>query len=86
MYELQEIQQRHIRKFNTMGTDYNVRVAPILHGNVLAVLSQVITSLLGRITQNMEQTDLVRFVLQSEDLTYPVSLPFMPLHALTPES
>ena len=33
----------------------------------------------------MEPTDLVRFIMQSEDLTYPISLPFMPLHALTPE-
>ena len=85
-YELRTVQQRHIRKFNTVGTDYELQIAPILpRGDVLEVLSQVIASLLGRITQNMEPTDLVRFIMQSEDLTYPISLPFMPLHALTSE-
>ena len=83
-YELWTIQRRHIRKFNTIGTDYEVRIAPVLPGrDVLASLSQVIASLLERITKDMEPTDLVRFIMQSEDLAYPISLPFMPLHALT---
>ena len=33
----------------------------------------------------MEPTDLIRFIMQSPDLSYPISLPFMPLHALTGE-
>ena len=35
-YELKTIQQRHIRKFNTIGTDYEIQIAPILpRGDVL---------------------------------------------------
>ena len=34
-------------------------------------------------THGMTQHDLVRFVVQSRSLTYPISLPFMPQHELT---
>ena len=86
MYELQEIQQRYIRKYNTNGTDYQVQIRPNLpRGDIMQFMSLVMTSILERITRNMDPTDLVRFIMQSPDLTYPISLPFMPLHALTSE-
>ena len=36
-------------------------------------------------TTGMADNDLVRFVLQSRSLDYPISLPFMPLHELNAE-
>ena len=36
-------------------------------------------------TAGMADNDLVRFVLQSRSLDYPISLPFMPCHELNAE-
>ena len=86
LFDIQQIQQRFIRKFNTHGTDYTITMRPnVPRGNIMQFMSQAMTSILERITRDMEPTDLVRFILQSPDLSYPISLPFMPLHALTSE-
>ena len=86
MFDIQEIQQRFIRKVNTHGTDYSITMRPnVPRGDIMQFMSQAMTSILERITWNMDSTDLVRFIMQSPDLSYPISLPFMPLHALTSE-
>ena len=86
LFDIQQIQQRFIRKFNTHGTDYTITMRPnVPRGDIMQFMSQAMTSILERITRDMEPTDLVRFILQSPDLSYPISLPFMPLHALTSE-
>ena len=47
MYELQEIQQCFIRKFNTVGTDYQVQIRPnVPRGDIMQFMSQVMTSIL----------------------------------------
>ena len=73
MYDIQEIQQRFIRKFNTVGTDYSIAIRPnVPRGDIMQFMSQVMTSILERITRNMEPTDLVRFIMQAPDLSYPI--------------
>ena len=42
-------------------------------------------SLLDKMTAGMADNDLVRFVLQSRSLDYPISLPFMPRHEMNAE-
>ena len=86
LFDIQQIQQRFIRKFNTHGTDYTITMRPnVPRGDIMQFMSQAMTSILERITRDMKPTDLVRFIMQSPDLSYPISLPFMPLHALTSE-
>ena len=86
LFDIQQVQQRFIRKFNTHGTDYTITMRPTVpRGDIMQFMSQAMVAILERITRDMEPTDLVRFIMQSPDLSYPISLPFMPLHALTSE-
>ena len=41
--------------------------------------------MVNEMTTGMANNDLVRFVLQSQSLQYPISLPFMPRHELNAE-
>ena len=83
-YNLREIVQRHIRKFSTIGTDYLLTLQPQPGGPPLSdQLGEIFDSMVQDMTHGMAQQDLVRFVLQSRSLTYPISLPFMPQHELT---
>ena len=60
---IQEIQQRFIRKFNTVGTDYSITVRPnVPRGDIMQFMSQVMTSILERITRNMEPTDFITII------------------------
>ena len=45
-------------------------------------LGNIFDSLVDKMTTGMADNDLVRFVLQSRSLDYPISLPFMPRHEL----
>ena len=66
LFDIQQIQQRFIRKFNTHGTDYTITMRPnVPRGDIMQFMSQAMTSILERITRDMEPTDLVRFILQS---------------------
>ena len=46
---------------------------------------EIFEHLLNDITGGMNEKDQVRFVLRSEQLDTPISLPFMPVLQLTPE-
>ena len=46
---------------------------------------RIFEQLLNDVTHGMREDDLVRFVLRSDQLDKPISLPFMPLSRLTPE-
>ena len=48
-------------------------------------LGNIFDSLVDKMTTSMTDNDLVRFVLQSRSLDYPISLPFMPRHELNAE-
>ena len=45
-------------------------------------LGGIFDSMVNEMTIGMADNDLVRFVLQSKSLDYPISLPFMPRHEL----
>ena len=46
---------------------------------------EIFEHLLNDVTEGMNEKDQVRFVLRSTQLDTPISMPFMPLHQLTPE-
>ena len=85
-YTLREVASRNVRKFNTTATDYLLTLNPqsVKHP-LLDQLGNIFDSLLDEMTSGMADIDLVRFVLQSRSLQYPISLPFMPRHELTAE-
>ena len=82
-YTLREIASRNVRKFNTTATVYLLSLhAQSEEQPLLDQLGNILDSLVDEMTAGMADNDLVRFVLQSRSLDYPISLPFMPLHEL----
>ena len=85
-YTLREVASRNVRKFNTTATDYLLSLNPQSEEEpLLDQLGDIFDSLVHKMTSGMADIDLVRFVLQSRSLQYPISLPFMPRHELNAE-
>ena len=71
---------------DTTATDYLLSLNPSSEEEPLFDrLGNIFDSLLHEMTSGMADIDLVRFVLQSRSLEYPISLPFMPRHELNAE-
>ena len=88
-YSLTKTSRRHIEKFETTGVDYllkvnNLNVRGLSH--VLKTLDGLLTSILSDMTVGMADRDQIRFVMHSHQLNNPISLPFMPLKELTPQT
>ena len=85
-YTLREMTRRKVLKFNTTGIDYHLTLKPQSNGEPLIdQLGGIFDSMVNDMTTGMADNDLVRFVLQSKSLDYPISLPFMPRHELNAE-
>lgn len=73
---------REVEEFNTTGSDYYLILNSQTDGTPLMdQLGETFDCVVDEMTGN----DLVRFVLQSQSLDYPVSLPFIPRHKLKAE-
>ena len=88
-YRIQSGRPHHSQKFNMTAQNYSVRFNNQLH-NVNLLESQnrtydIFDHLIKDVTQGMNSTDQVRFVLSSNQLQFPISLPFCPLEQLTTE-
>ena len=85
-YTLREVATRQARKFNTTATDYHLSLK-LQEEDVTLMdqLGRIFDSMVHEMTTGMRDNDLVRFVLQSKSLDYPISLPFMPRHELNAE-
>ena len=82
-YTLRETVQRRVKKFNTTATDYSLSLNPQPSGqSLMDQLGEIFDSIIDDMTTGMADNDLVRFVMQSKSLDYPISLPFMPRHEL----
>ena len=88
-YVIERVKEVKSSKFRMTGTDYTVRF-----NNTMSDLDlieshertqEIFEHLLSDVTAGMNEKDQVRFVLRSTELDTPISLPFMPLHQLTPE-
>ena len=85
-YTLREVASKNVQKFNTTTTDYLLSLNPQSEEEpLLDQLGNIFYSLVHEIISGMADIDLVRFVLQSHSLQYPISLPFMPRHELNAE-
>ena len=88
-YDIESVKKHHSKKFGMTATDHTVRF-----NNVLAELYLLETHertraifhhLIADVTWDMNKKDHVRFVLRSEQLDTPISLPFLPVEQLTTE-
>ena len=88
-YDIETVKKHHSKKFNMTATDHVVRF-----NNVLAEVDlleshertqAIFHNLLEDVTRDMNPKDQVRFVLRSEQLDTPISIPFLPVERLTTE-
>ena len=87
-YTVNEVRQVKSKKYRTTAVDYSVRFNDLKDLDLIREYErtqQIFGQLLSDVTQGMRESDLVRFVLRTEQLDRPISLPFMPLSRLTPE-
>ena len=88
-YVIERVKEVKSSKFKTTGTDYVVRFNNTVSDLDLVEsyerTQEIFEHLLRDVTAGMDGKDQVRFVLRSTQLDTPISLPFMPLHQLTPE-
>ena len=88
-YRIQPVKELYSKKFKAMGKNYRVQFNNTLD-NVDLLQSQsrtydIFDRLIKDVTEGMNSTDQVRFVLQSNQLQSPISLPFCALEELTTE-
>ena len=88
-YEKESVTKHMSKKFRMTATDHTIRFNNVL--NELDLIKSyertqtIFEHILNDVTQNMNEKDQVRFVLRSEQLDTPISMPFMPVEQLTPE-
>ena len=88
-YRIRPVKELYSKKFKAMGKNYRVQFNNTLD-NVDLLKSQTRTydifdHLIKDVTEGMNPTDQVRFVLQSNQLQSPITLPFCALEELTTE-
>ena len=88
-YRINPVRDYHSQKFNMTAKNYGVRFNNQLD-NVNLLESQnrtygIFDSLIKDVTEGMNSTDQVRFVLSSNQLQTPIALPFCSLEELTTE-
>ena len=88
-YQIKPVRDHHSQKFNMTAKNYSVRFNNVLHDvNLLESQNRtydIFDHLLKDVTEGMNSTDQVRFVLSSNQLQTPITLPFCPLDQLTTE-
>ena len=88
-YIMESVKQIKSKKFRMTAKDYTIRFNNIVSDLDLIESHQrtqtIFEHLLNNVTKEMNDQDKVRFVLRSEQLDTPISIPFMPVAQLTPE-
>ena len=88
-YEIETVRKHHSKKFRMTATDHTVRFNNVLQDVDLLESQQrtysIFHHLLEDVTADMNPDDRVRFVLRSDQLQSPISIPFLPLEQLTTE-
>ena len=88
-YQLESRRKYHSKKFGMTATDHRVRFNNVLADRDLLESYEsslkIFHHLLEEVKEGMAPDDQVRFILRSEQLETPISLPFMPVERLTAE-
>ena len=88
-YNIETVKKHHSKKFGMTATDHVIRFNNVLaqvdllesHERTQAIFHH----LLNDVTWDMNPKDQVRFILRSEQLDTPISIPFLPVERLTTE-
>ena len=88
-YEMESVTKHHSKKFGMTATDHIIRFNTVLSELDLIESYErtqaIFEHLLNDVTRDMNEKDQVRFVLRSDQLDIPISIPFIPLAQLTTE-
>ena len=88
-YQIESRRKYHSKKFGMTATDHRVRFNNVLADRDLLesyeTTHKIIYHLLEDVKEGMAPNDKVRFILRSEQLETPISLPFMTVERLTAE-
>ena len=88
-YHIESVKKHHSKKFRMTATDHTVRFNDVLGEFDLLESHEktqtIFEHLIADVTWNMDPKDHVRFVLRSEQLDTPISLPFLHVEQLTTE-
>ena len=88
-YEIESVKNHYSKKFGMTATDHIIRFNTVLRELDLIESYErtqaIFQHILNDVTRGMNEKDQVRFVLRSDQLDLPISIPFMPLAQLTTE-
>ena len=88
-YQIKPIRDHHSQKFNMTAKNYGVHFNNVLDDvNLLESRNRtygIFDHLIKDVTEGMNPSDQVRFVLSSNQLQTPIAIPFCPLEELTTE-
>ena len=88
-YQLESRRKYHSKKFGMTATDHRVRFNNVLADRDLLesyeTTHKIFHHLLEDVKEGMAPNDQVRFILRSDQLETPISLPFMSVERLTAE-
>ena len=88
-YQMESRRKYHSKKFGMTATDHRIRFNNVLADRDLLesyeATHKIIYHLLEEVKEGMAPNDQVRFILRSEQLETPISLPFMTVERLTAE-
>ena len=86
---MESVRKHHSKKFGMTATDHIIRFNTVLSELDLIESYErtqaIFEHLLNDVTRDMNEKDQVRFVLRSDQLDTPISIPFIPLAQLTTE-
>ncbi|XP_013396770.1 uncharacterized protein LOC106163657 [Lingula anatina] len=78
-YNLRRVNERRMKKFSTVNTDYQLTFSHLENrslNSMIPFLRELFQNIFDDLVQNMLPHDLVRIVLQSDTLEYPISIAF----------
>ena len=88
-YHMESVRKHHSKKFRMTATNHIIRFNNVLHDVDLLQSHErtqsIFHHLIEDVTSDMNPNDQVRFVLRSDQLQTPISIPFLSLEQLTTE-
>ena len=88
-YNIETVKKHHSKKFGMTATDHIIRFNNVLHDVDLLESHErtqaIFHHLLADVTRDMDKKDQIRFVLRSEQLDTPISIPFLPVERFMTE-
>ena len=88
-YHIESVKKHHSKKFGMTATDHIIQFNNVLHDVDLLESHErtraIFEHMVNDVTRDMNEKDQIRFVLRSEQLDTPISVPFLPVERLTTE-